>query len=431
MGLIAIVGASNVGKSSLFNTLIGKNKAIVSDIPGTTRDRHFALYQDATYSFGLIDTGGLGDDEIILSNKLTEQTYLAIEQADLIWFVVDASEDTPNQTDYMLRNQLMKLKKPIFLVLNKCDKLNHVPVGFYELGFKKQYEVSSRTKKGIPDLLLDTHNMLPEPIEDLNQGVKIAIVGKPNVGKSSWINALLQEKRLITDTLSGTTRDTIEVDFTYQGQLFHLLDTAGLSRKDKHAKDINYYTFIRSMRSIQQTDIVAFMIDVEQGLTHHDRRLMGEISEIGKPYFILLNKTDLIKESKVFIDELRYQIPKYVDIFSISAKKRTGVKYFFSQSKKLYEKLSFEMTTNELNVLLIRLVENHQPPIINNRRIKLRYIHQISKVPMAFKIHGKQTHQLPQSYIRYLENSLREHLGLEGLPIKLFFKNDHNPYIGH
>ena len=429
MSLIAIVGASNVGKSSLFNALVGKNKAIVSEIPGTTRDRHYALYSKDQYHFGLIDTGGLGDDELLLSSKLSQQTHHAINEADVIWFMVDGSADAPTKVDIELSKFLRNKDKPLYLVVNKCDLQKDHAAVFFELGFKNLHEISCRTKVGIDQLIEETLQSIPvEPPSELSS-IQVAIVGKPNVGKSSWVNALLKENRLITDSIAGTTRDTIAVQFDYQNQHYTLVDTAGLTRKDKHSKDLDYFTFIRSMRSIHQADVVAFMVDVEQGITHHDRRLMGEIQEIGKPFFIMVNKSDLYENTDIILSELKMMLTHECQIKCTSAKKRQGVKFFFEQIRSLYTKSKIEISTSDINKILLNLVNAHQPPLAQGRRIKLRYIHQFSDQPIGFKIHGKQTKKLPKHYVRYLEKGIVKALGIEGVPIKLIFKNDFNPYV--
>lgn len=428
MSQIVLVGASNVGKSSIFNHLTESKNAIISPIAGTTRDRIFGEMLIDDHRISICDTGGLGDASLAFSEDFQTQAKIAIEHAEVIWFIVDGALPEPTSIDRELARSLRAYHKPILYVVNKMDQQTEVNGGFYELGFSDIYPVSTRTKKGFEGLIDATM-----PLIDLgsqsNIDYSISIVGRPNVGKSTWINALIKTDRLITSDEAGTTRDAINIELDYKGEHIRLIDTAGIHERKKDKDELDFFAYIRTMRAIHQADFVCLMIDGGMGLLMQDKKLMNELVQIGKPFFILVNKKDLIADMDELAAELDYLLPKHIAITYASGVKRTGKKQFFDEIQVLKKQSRRTFTTNKLNQILADVVAKHEPPIVQNRRIKLRYMHQIQQSPRVFKIHGKQTKKLPKTYIRYLENAFRSRLELPNIPIRFFFKEDHNPYV--
>lgn len=426
MSNIVLVGASNVGKSSIFNILTNSKQAIISPIPGTTRDRIFGTIEINDLTYTVCDTGGLGDASLDFSEDLTSQTKIAIDSAEVIWFIVDGSLVEPTPIDFELAKMLRSINKPIYLIVNKIDLPKANPNSFYELGFKSLYFVSSRTKEGFEDLINESINHI-KPINE-QYDISISIVGRPNVGKSTWLNMLSKQDRFITSDHSGTTRDSTAINIKYKNNIIKLIDTAGIGNKNKIKDSLDFYSYIRTMQSIHDADVVCLMLDATAGIVSQDKKLMNELIQIGKPFFILFNKSDLV-DHKHYLSDLDGFLPKYVLVEEVSAYSKTGKQTFFKHMFTLKKESSLTFSTNQLNNILMQVVLNHEPPLSNGRRTKLRYIHQIQQSPRAFKIHGKQTGKLSKSYIRYLENSFRKHLDLSHVPIRFFLKDDHNPYI--
>lgn len=428
MSQIVLVGASNVGKSSIFNHLTESKNAIISPIAGTTRDRIFGEMLKDDHRISICDTGGLGDASLAFSEDFQTQAKIAIEHAEVIWFIVDGALPEPTSIDRELARSLRAHHKPILYVVNKMDQQTEVNGGFYELGFSDIYPVSTRTKKGF-EALIDATMPLIDLGSQNNIDYSISIVGRPNVGKSTWINALIKTDRLITSDEAGTTRDAINIELDYKGEHIRLIDTAGIHERKKDKDELDFFAYIRTMRAIHQADFVCLMIDGGMGLLMQDKKLMNELIQIGKPFFILVNKKDLIADIDELAAELDYLLPKHIAITYASGVKRTGKKQFFDEIQSLKKQSRRTFTTNKLNKILADVVAKHEPPIVQNRRIKLRYMHQIQQSPRVFKIHGKQTKKLPKTYIRYLENAFRSRLELPSIPIRFFFKEDHNPYV--
>lgn len=427
MSNIVLVGASNVGKSSIFNYLTKSKQAIISPIPGTTRDRIFGSFEYDQQVISVCDTGGLGDDSLEFAEDLTAQTNIAIDAADVIWFVVDVTNVEPSTIDKNLSKFLRRFNKPIFLVVNKIDLSSEQHHTFYQLGFKTIYPVSSRTKTGFNELLAASIVELPDENENIYD-VSIAIIGRPNVGKSTWLNMLSKQKRFITSDYSGTTRDASYTEIKYKNKLIQLVDTAGIKHKKNKPTSLDFYAYVRTMQAIHDVDVVCLMLDAEAGIVSQDKKLMHELIQIGKPFFILFNKSDLI-DHKNYLSELDGYLPKNVLINEVSAYSRQGRTVFFKNLFQLYDESLQVFSTNQLNNILLKVVSAHEPPLHQGRRTRLRYIHQIQQSPRTFKIHGKQTGKLSADYIRYLENSLRRELDLNHIPLKIFFKDDANPYI--
>ena len=426
MSNIVLVGASNVGKSSIFNVLTKSKQAIISTIPGTTRDRIFGTFQYEESIYTICDTGGLGDASLDFAEDLQHQTQIAIQAADVIWFIVDGSVDGPTPIDFDLAKMLRTVNKPIFLIVNKMDLPKAHSDHFFELGFKSIFLVSSRKKDGFEKVI--QASLLHLNSTDENFDVSISIVGRPNVGKSTWLNMLSKQNRFITSDYSGTTRDSSAINIKFKNNIIKLIDTAGITNKNKIKDSLNFYSYVRTMQSIHDADIVCLMLDATAGIVAQDKKLMNELIQIGKPFFILFNKSDLV-DHKNYLKELDGFLPHYILVDEVSAFSKLGKQTFFKHLFLLNKEASQTFTTNQLNNVLMQIVAAHEPPLSNGRRTKLRYIHQIQQSPRVFKIHGKQTSKLSKSYIRYLENSFRKHLLLSHLPIRLFLKDDHNPYV--
>lgn len=428
MSHIVLVGASNVGKSSIFNHLTESKNAIISPIAGTTRDRIFGEMLVDDHRISVCDTGGLGDASLAFSEDFQTQAKIAIEHAEVIWFIVDGALSGPTAIDRELARSLRAYHKPILFVVNKMDHSPEVDGGFYELGFNDVYPVSTRTKKGFQALIDATIPFIDlESQSDIDYS--ITIIGRPNVGKSTWINALIKSDRLITSDEAGTTRDAINIEFDYKGDHIRLIDTAGIHDRKKDKNELDFFAYVRTMRAIHQADFVCLMIDGGMGLLMQDKKLMNELIQIGKPFFILVNKKDLIEDMDDLAAELDQLLPKHIAITYASGIQGTGKRQFFTEVQVLKKQSRRTFTTNKLNQVLQQVVAKHEPPIVQNRRIKLRYMHQIQQSPRVFKIHGKQTKKLPKTYVRYLENAFRTQLELPNIPIRFFFKEDHNPYV--
>lgn len=426
MSNIVLVGASNVGKSSIFNVLTNSKQAIISHIPGTTRDRIFGTFELNEHAYTICDTGGLGDSSLDFAEDLTSQTKIAIQAAEVIWFVVDGSLEEPTSVDLELGNMLRSLNKPIYVLINKIDLPSANQDGFYTLGYKDLYPVSTRTKSGFDALINDSLKHI-EPHQD-DHDISITIVGRPNVGKSTWLNMLSKQDRFITSDFSGTTRDSSDINIKHKNNVIKLIDTAGIGNKNKIQHSLDFYSYVRTMQSIHDADVVCLMLDATAGIVSQDKKLMNELIQIGKPFFILFNKSDLVDHDN-YLKDLDGFLPQYILVDEVSAFSKTGKHTFFKNLYTLNKESELTFSTNQLNNMLMKTVLAHEPPMSNGRRTKLRYIHQIQQSPRVFKIHGKQTGKLPKSYIRYLENSFRKNLMLTHVPIRFFLKDDHNPYI--
>ena len=428
--VVAIVGRPNVGKSTLFNALAGDNISIVKDTPGVTRDR---IYADVTWldrTFTLIDTGGIEPDssDIILS-RMREQAQIAIDAADVIIFVVDLKSGvTANDAD--IAHMLQKCGKPVVLCVNKCDSLGDVPPDFYEfynLGLGDPYPVSSVHGHGTGDLLDECIKYFPPETDEADNSdvVQVAIIGKPNVGKSSLTNRILGEERVIVSNVAGTTRDAIDSYFENQYGKYNFIDTAGMRKKSKVDDNIEKYSVLRATMAIERSDVCLILIDAQEGVTEQDTKVAGLAHDAGKACIIVVNKWDLIEKDDKTMDRMREDIRRdlsympYAPILFISALTGQRVGRLFELINYVNDQAAMRITTGTLNSVLADAQTRVQPPTDKGRRLKIYYMTQVGVKPPHFVIFCNDKKLFHFSYQRYLENQLRSVFGLEGTPIVL------------
>ena len=431
--VVAIVGRPNVGKSTLFNVLAGERISIVQDTPGVTRDRIYAEVSWLDYNFTLIDTGGIEPDsgDIILS-QMREQAQIAIDTADVIIFITDVRQGLVD-ADQKVADMLRRSRKPVILAVNKVDDFKkYMPdvYEFYNLGIGDPVPVSAASRLGIGDLLDEvakhfTQEMLEEAEDDRP---RIAIVGKPNVGKSSLINKLTGENRVIVSDIAGTTRDAIDTDIKYNGREYVFIDTAGLRRKNKIKEELERYSIIRAVTAVERADVVIVVIDAIEGVTEQDAKIAGIAHERGKGIIIAVNKWDAIeKDDKTIykhIEKIRQILSfmPYAEILFISAKtgQRTG--RIFETIDVVLENNSMRVATGVLNEIMAEAVAMQQPPTDKGKRLKLYYITQAAVKPPTFVIFVNDKNLMHFSYTRYLENKIREAFGFKGTSLKFIIR---------
>lgn len=437
---IAIVGRPNVGKSTLFNCLTRTRDALVADMPGVTRDRQYGFAHFADRTFIVVDTGGLMDDAEGIDSATAEQAWQAIEEADALLFVVDAQSGIV-PADVNIMQQLRPLKKPIFLTVNKTDGLDAdaVSAEFYSLGVAQIYPIAAAHGRGISNLVQQFLQDFPVAAEETeeqklvySQGIKIAVVGRPNVGKSTLVNRILGEERVLVYDQPGTTRDSIFIPFQRKQKDYVLIDTAGVRRRGRIEDVVEKFSVIKTLQAIETANVVVFILDARENLSTQDMHLLGLVLQAGKCLVIAVNKWDNLAEQqrKEVQKELdrRLEFVRFAKIHFISALHGTGVGDIFTSVEKAYRSAMKELATPELTRLLEQAVERHQPPLVKGKRIKLRYAHQGGKNPPVIVIHGNQTQLLPEAYRRYLINFYRKRLRLVGTPIHLELRSGKNPF---
>jgi GTP-binding protein len=431
--IVAIVGRPNVGKSTLFNILAGERISIVQDTPGVTRDR---IYADCTWlnkDFTLIDTGGIEPDsgDIILS-QMREQAQIAIETADVIIFITDVKQGLVD-SDGKVADMLRRSKKPIVLVVNKVDdmrKLNADVYEFYNLGIGDPIPISAISKLGIGDMLDVVTEWFPKHTEDEEEDdrPRVAIVGKPNVGKSSIINKLLGEDRLIVSDIAGTTRDAIDTNIKYNGKDYVFIDTAGLRRKSKIKEEIERFSIIRAVSAVERADVVLMVIDAVEGITEQDAKIAGIAHERGKGIIIVVNKWDAIekdnKTTRVYEDKVRniLSFMPYAEIIYVSAKSGQRLVKLYEMIDVVMENQTLRIQTGVLNEILMEAVAMHQPPSDKGKRLKIFYATQVAVKPPTFVLFVNDKALMHYSYTRYIENKIREAFGFRGTSLKFFIR---------
>lgn len=433
MRLVAIVGRPNVGKSTLFNKLVGKRMSIVDDTPGVTRDRIYGKAEWLDKSFMLVDTGGIEPDtkDVILAQMRT-QAQLAIDSADVIIFVVDIKTGV-TASDHEVASMLLKSGKPIVLCVNKCDNIGELPPDiyeFYNLGLGDPIAVSSVHGHGTGDLLDEVFKYMPETDEDdySDDYTKIAVIGKPNAGKSSLINRIAGEERVIVSDIAGTTRDAIDTIVERDGEKYVLIDTAGIRRKSKVTEQIERYSVLRAYMAIDRADVCVIMIDANEGFTEQDSKVAGYAHEQGKASVIAINKWDSIEKDGKTMDEFRkklevdFSFMSYAPMVFISALTGQRVDKLFEQIRYTREQNARRITTGMLNDLLSYATARVQPPSDKGKRLKLYYMTQASTKPPEFVIFCNNKELFHYSYQRYIENQIRESFGLNGTPIKIVIR---------
>lgn len=433
MNVVAIVGRPNVGKSTLFNKLIGKRVSIVDDTPGVTRDRIYGYCEWRFTTFMLIDTGGIepASDDLILS-KMRAQAELAMSAADSIIFVVDLKSGV-TAADSEIAGMLMKSGKPVVLCVNKCDTIGNIPMGFYEfynLGLGDPVAVSSVHGHGTGELLDEVFKYLSADVEqaDDQEVINVAVIGKPNAGKSSLINRVSGEERVIVSDVAGTTRDAIDTLVTIDGVKFNFIDTAGLRRKSKVDDQIEKYSIIRAQMAVERADVCVIMIDATQGFTEQDSKVAGLAMERGKAAIIAVNKWDAVEKSGATMDKYRkrlledFSFMPYAPIIFISAKTGQRIDRLYELIKYVNVQNSMRISTGMLNDVLADATARVQPPSDKGKRLKIYYMTQASTRPPTFVCFCNRAELFHFSYQRYLENQIRSTFGLEGTPVRFVIR---------
>lgn len=429
--IVAVVGRPNVGKSTFFNKVIGRRISIVEDTPGVTRDRIYAETEWNGVEFAMIDTGGIEPDstDIILS-QMREQADIAMDTADVILFLVDG-KDGLTSADREVANMLRRRGRNVILVVNKVDNpwLPDDFYDFYELGLGEPIPISAANMLNFGDLLDEIVNSFPkEKYEDEEDAISIAVIGKPNVGKSSLINELIGEKRVIVSPIAGTTRDSIDTPFEKDGQRYMLIDTAGIRRKNRISENIEKYSIIRALAAIERSDVALLMIDASEGITEQDKKIAGLAHEAGKGIIVVVNKWDLVvKETNTMRDfrrriDAEFPFMSYAPSVFISVKDHQRIDNVINLAKAVAENRALRVPTGQLNALITDATMMKQPPSDKGKRLKIYYCSQVGVKPplFSFKINSRKLMHF--SYARYLENKIREGFGFEGTSIKFVFR---------
>ncbi len=434
--IVAIVGRPNVGKSTLFNMIAGERISIVKDTPGVTRDR---IYTDANwlnYNFTLMDTGGIEpktDDQML--RHIREQAEMAIEMADVILFLVDGKTGLVD-ADYQVADMLRRSRKQIVLVVNKVDNFDKQMMDvyeFYNLGLGEPHPVSSVGKLGVGDMLDEIVHLFPkESDEEEDERPRVAIVGKPNVGKSSIINKLLGENRVIVSDIAGTTRDAVDTAVKWQGKEYVFIDTAGLRRKNKIKEELERYSILRTVSAVERADVVLLVIDASEGVTEQDAKIAGIAHDRGRGMIIVVNKWDAVEKDthsvRKYEDKIRNTLSflPYAEIMFVSAKTGQRLPKLFDSIEVVIQNHALRIATGVLNDILAEAVAMQQPPSDKGRRLKIYYMTQVSVKPPTFVIFVNDKKLMHFSYTRYLENKIREAFGFAGTPIRFFIREKHN-----
>ena len=431
--IVAIVGRPNVGKSTLFNALAGQKISIVKDTPGVTRDRIYADIDWLNYNFTMIDTGGIEPDssDIILA-QMREQAQIAIDTADVIIFMTDVKQGLID-ADAKVADMLRRSQKPVVLVVNKVDNFNKMMADvyeFYNLGIGDPVPISASQRSGIGDMLdkVVEHFKSLDLEEDEDDRPKVAIVGKPNVGKSSLINKLTGESRVIVSNIAGTTRDAIDTDVKWNGKEYVFIDTAGIRRKSKVKEDIERYSVIRTVTAVERADVVVIVIDATEGVTEQDAKIAGIAHENGKGIIIAVNKWDAIEKNDKTVYEYTNKVRQilsfmqYAEIMFISAKTGQRLPKLFDMIDMVIENHTMRIETGVVNEIMAEAVAMQQPPSDKGKRLRLYYITQVSVKPPTFVIFVNDKELMHFSYTRYIENRIREAFGFRGTPLRFIIR---------
>ncbi|MDZ7660221.1 ribosome biogenesis GTPase Der [Fodinibius sp.] len=429
--VVSIVGRPNVGKSTIFNRLIGSRKAIVDDQYGVTRDRHYGESFWNGREFNVIDTGGyLPNETDVMIQGIREQIHIAIEESDLILFVVD-TEAGITSLDQSVAQLLRQEEKPVLLVANKADneerELNATE--FYSLGFDQLYPISALSGRGTGDLLDEVVKLLPEEKNEPETSVpKLTVVGRPNVGKSSFINALLDDERCIVTDIPGTTRDSINSKLIYNEKEYILVDTAGLRKKAKVKENVEFYSTVRTDRALKECDVALIMLDAMRGFEEQDKRILRDAAKYNKGIVIVLNKWDLVPDKdtnvhKEFEEYVYSRVPmmKYIPIVSISAIHRKRIHKVIDVADKVLQERKKTIKTSELNDFIERILKEKSLPVRRGVKLKIKYGTQVKSNPPVFKFFMNKPEELPASYRRFIENRLRDEYQFTGVPITMRF----------
>ena len=440
--VIALVGRPNVGKSTLFNRLTRSRDALVADLPGLTRDRKYGEGRMGERDYIVVDTGGISGDESGIDTVMAAQSLQAIDEADIVLFLVDARAGL-NPADEMIANHLRRREKKCYLVVNKTDGLDEdvARADFFTMGLGDPLCIAAAHGRGVRQLIemtLDEAGVpLPDPDAEEEEGeddIKIAIVGRPNVGKSTLVNRMLGEERVVVFDHAGTTRDSIYIPYERDEQLYTLIDTAGVRRRRQVTEAVEKFSVIKTLQAINDANVVIAVIDARDGVTEQDLHMLGFVIDSGRALVVALNKWDGMSPDDR--DKVKGQVERRLEFASfarfhfISAKHGTGVGDLYRSVNEAYKFAFMKWSTNALTKLLEDVVADHQPPVVKNRRIKLRYAHQGGSNPPIIVVHGNQTDSLPGSYKRYLENRFLKFLKVRGTPLRFEFRTGDNPFSG-
>ncbi len=427
---VCLIGKPNVGKSTIFNKLIREKKSIIMDEPGITRDR---IYGNVTYhdkTFSLIDTGGVVSDNNDFNSEIKMQAALAMDEADLILFVVDGKYGL-DASDYYIRDLLIKTKKEVIVLVNKIDnnKRESAIYEFYELGFEKIIAVSGEHNIGFTEVLDEITKNIPENSTSDNAIPKFCIIGRPNVGKSSLMNAILNEERAIVSDIAGTTRDSLDTKFTYDKKEYIVVDTAGLRKKGRIYENVERFSYFRSMKSIDEADVCVVVIDAKEGILEHDKHIMGYAIESGKGIVLVVNKWDTVENPDLAIKIWKtkianeFQFAQYLKVVFLSAKTKKRIHTLMPEVISAYNNNQKEIKTSLLNDVITEAVSLNAPPSYKGKRLKIYFVSETGIRPPKFTFNVNNKGLVHFSYERYLENKLRENFDLTGTPIILQFKN--------
>jgi GTP-binding protein len=428
---LAIVGRPNVGKSTLFNRLLEQRKAIVEDTPGVTRDRQYGVSEWNGKSFNVIDTGGFvagGDD--VFEKEIREQVLIAVEEANALLFMVDASTGITT-LDEAMADVLRPAKKPVYLVVNKVDNNARLLEAseFYSLGFEHIFFISSMSGSGTGEVLDEVAKLISVEAEEVNAELpKIAIIGQPNVGKSSLLNAMVGEERTIVSDIAGTTRDTIHTHYNLFQKEFILIDTAGIRRKNKVHEDLEFYSVIRAIKAVDEADVCLMMIDAEKGIAQQDLNIFSLAVKKGKGIVFLVNKWDLVEKvtntAKDYEKQLKERLAPFTDlpVLFISAKEKTRVFKVIETALEVYESRNRRIATSKLNDEMLPMIEAYRPPVVRGNSVKIKFVTQLPTAVPSFAFFTNYPDDIKTPYRNYLENKLREKFNFKGVPVRIFFR---------
>lgn len=436
--VIALVGRPNVGKSTLFNQLTRSRDALVANFPGLTRDRKYGESKVGSRPFIVIDTGGITGEELGIDSPMAQQSMTAIDEADAVLFIVDAREGI-NATDEALATRLRQGNKAFHLVVNKIDGLNEdvATSDFYSLGVQSMFGIAASHGRGVRsmiDKVLEAFGEVPEVAdrERYPDTIRVAIVGRPNVGKSTLVNRLLGEERVVVFDEPGTTRDSIYIDYERDGQKYTLIDTAGVRRRKNVKMTVEKFSIVKTLKAIDDAHVVIIVMDAREGIVDQDMHLLGHCVDAGRGLVMAVNKWDGIdSEQRDWIKtelDRRLRFAEYADTHFISALHGTGVGHLYKSVGAAYDSATRKLNTNQLTRILEGAVFDHAPPMVHSHRIKLRYAHAGGQNPPLIVIHGNQTARVPNSYTRYLEKVFRRELKLAGTPVRIEYRSGDNPF---
>ena len=428
--VVALVGRPNVGKSTIFNKLVGKKVSIIEDTPGVTRDRIYGIVKTFDTEFHLIDTGGIEKENDNFNNEIKIQASLAIDEADLILFVVDGKEGLTSD-DYVVRDMLKKVASKVIVVINKCDskKLKDNEYDFYSLGFNEYLKVSGEQGDGIYELLEMITSLVPKFESITDDSIKFSIIGRPNVGKSSLVNAILNEERSIVSSVAGTTRDAIDTKFKYHGTDFTVIDTAGMRKKGRVYENIEKYSLLRSMKAIDRSDVCVIVIDAKEGIVEHDKHIAGYALDANKPVVLVVNKWDTVEDKEQAMKKWKndidanFQFMTFAKVVFLSALTKRRVQTLMPEVITAYENARREIKTSLLNDVIMDAFALNIPPSYKGKRLKIYFSTQVRTAPPTFNIQVNNKGLVHFSYERYLENKIREAFDFTGTPIVINFKN--------